>query len=337
MSQPAAQELPSVSPSRARALRECFLRVAFAQSSPAPRQQGDAQLIGEAAHAVLARLIAPGPPFSERMAHLPADFEGALERLANGRKVRGARPAAARLRNLATHATTLVDEAGEPLELRCEQRLSGRAGTLNGIIDLSVMGTAVHAVVDYKTGRVLDEDGLLAAHLREQLALYCVLERERTGGWPGRAIILRFGGAPIEWVVDEQRCEQTASEVEALREQYLQHVGSTPPASPSPEHCRQCSFAARCESFWDAIDERWSDSLLAVRGRVDWAQRTTTGTVTVRLVEVEGTSSGDAVIQGLTSQAPGLDLVPGSPLALAGLWSDRDRLLNAGEWTRSWS
>jgi CRISPR/Cas system-associated exonuclease Cas4 (RecB family) len=325
-----------VSPSRGRALRECFLRVAFAQSSAAAGQQSDAQLIGDAAHAVLARLIAPGPPFGDRLAHLVADFEDVLEQMANGRKVRGARAAAARLKNLATHAIALVDDAGEPVELRCEQRLTGREGTLNGIVDLSVVGPRMHAVVDYKTGKVLDEDGLLAAHLRDQLALYCVLERERTGEWPDRAIILRFGGAPIEWVVDDQRCEQAASEVEMLRGQYLQHLGRTPPASPSPGHCRQCSFAARCEPFWNATDERWAETVLAVRGTVDWTQRTSTGTITVRLIDVEGTTSGDAVIQGLTPEKHS-DVSPGSRLALAGLWSDRDGLLNAGEWTRSWS
>lgn len=143
MSAPLVQDLPSVSPSRLQALRECFLRVAFAQSAPAPGPKTDAQLIGDAAHATLAALIRPGPPFEARLASISTDFLAVLEGASEGRPVRRARPAAARLRNVAARAVAVVSEAGEPVELRCERRREGRAGRLNGILDLTVLSPSL--------------------------------------------------------------------------------------------------------------------------------------------------------------------------------------------------
>jgi hypothetical protein len=337
MSAPPARDLPSVSPSRLRALRECFLRVAFAQSAPAAGPKSDAQLIGDAAHATLAALIRPGPPFEARLAHLSADFLAALAGLAEGGPVRRARPAAARLRNVAARAVAVVSEAGERVELRCERRVEGRAGRLNGILDLTVLSPSLHAVVDYKTGEVLDEAGQLAGHLQDQLALYCVLEQERTGRWPDRALILRFGGSPVEWTVDQAASERVADEALRLRDDYIQYLGGSPPASPSPATCRHCVFAARCEAFWAAIDPEWTTDVVAVRGVVLWAERSSAGGITVCLSDAEGVVAGEVIVQQLPETFSDRELAPGTRLALAGLWSDRDGLLNAGRSLRFWS
>jgi hypothetical protein len=333
---PVAQELPSVSPSRLQALRECFLRVAFAQSSSGSGEPTDAQLIGDAAHATLAALIEPGPPFEERLRTLSVSFQGVLAELAGQRPVRRSRPAAARLANVASRAVSLVDEAGEPVELRCEKLLSGHDGRLKGQIDLSVTSPSLHAIVDYKTGAVLDDEGALASHLQDQLALYCVLEHERSSHWPDRALILRFGGSPVEWQVDEARCEEVVGEALDLRERYLEHLGSPPPASPAPDVCRQCPFAPRCDAFWHAFDTEWLEPV-AVRGRVVWSEPSAAGGLTVKLEDVEGTRSGDAVVQGLLAEPGGWDIKPGNRLALVGLWVDRDDNLNGGRSTRAWA
>ena len=334
---PPVQELPSVSPSRLRALRECFLRVAFAQAAPAPGPKTDAQLIGDAAHATLADLMRPGPPFEARLARVSADFLAVLDSLSAGRPVRRARPAAARLRNVAARAVAVVSEAAEPAEIRCERRLEGRAGLLTGILDLTVFSPALHAVVDYKTGGVLDEEGELAGHLQDQLALYCILEQERTGRWPDRAIILRFGGSPVEWTVDQAAAQRVADEALQLREDYLQYVGACPPASPSPATCTHCVFAPRCEAFWEAITPEWATDVVAVRGVVLWAERSSAGGITVCLADAEGTVAGEIVVQQIPESFSESDVAPGTRLALAGLWSDRDGLLNAGSSLRSWS
>lgn len=337
MSAPRAQELPSVSPSRLRSLRECFLRVAFAQSAPAPGPKSDAQLIGDAAHATLDALIRPGPPFETRLSTVGADFGSVLENMSDGRPVRRARPAAARLRNVAARAVAVVAEARNPVEIRCEQRLEGRDGLLNGIVDLTVVSPTLHAVVDYKTGAVLDEEGELADHLRDQLALYCVLEEERTRRWPGRALILRFGGSPVEWSVDKVASEGVAHETLRLRERYVEHLGAPPPASPGPATCRHCVFAPRCEAFWTAINPQWDTEVRAVRGVVVWSQRSSAGGITVCLSDAEGTAARQTVVQRLPEHLSDADVAPGTRLGLVGLWSDRDSLLNADHQLRWWS
>lgn len=336
MSTPVAHELPSVSPSRLRALRECLLRVAFAQSSSGFGEKADAQLIGDAAHATLAALIQPGPPFEERLGSLGQSFHSALADLAGERPVRRSRPAAARLANVASRAVSLVDEAGEAVELRCEQPLSSHAGRLSGLIDLTVRSSSLHAVVDYKTGAVMDDEGALASHLQDQLALYCVLERERSSHWPDRAVILRFGGSPVEWPVDADRCEEVANDALDLRDRYLEHLGSPPPASPAPSVCRHCAFAPRCDAFWEALGTDWQEPV-AVRGRVVWSERSAAGGLTVKLEDVEGTRTGHVVVQGLTAELDGWEIEAGHRLALVGLWVDRDDNLNGGRSARAWA
>ncbi|UGS35343.1 hypothetical protein DSM104329_01730 [Capillimicrobium parvum] len=285
-------------------------------------------------HATLAALVEPGPPFDERSGSLTRTFESALTDLAGPRPVRRSRVAAARLTNVASRAVSLVVEAGEPVELRCEQLLESHAGRIKGILDLTIRSAVLHAVVDYKTGTVLDDEGALATHLQDQLALYGVLEEARTGHWPDRAVILRFGGAPVEWKVDRTRCEEVVQEALELRARYLDHLGSRPPASPAPSVYRHCSFAPRCEAFWDAFTDEWA-APLAVRGRVVWSERSAAGGLTVKLEEVEGVCEGHAAVQGL-AEPEGREIKPGDTLALVGLWIDRDQNLNGGASTRIW-
>ena len=331
-----AQDLPSVSPSRARALRECFMRVAFAQASSAAGDRSDAQLVGDAAHETLASLIEPGAPFEERLETVGEDFLAALERAAGKRPVRRSRAAAARLRKVAARAVALVAEAGEPVEVLCEQHLTSHDGRLNGTIDLVLSSASLHAIIDYKTGAVLDEDGAIATHLRDQLALYCVLEHERSGRWPDRALLVRFGGAAVDWAVDETVSRQTALDALDLRQQYLEHTGETPPASPSAAVCRHCAFAPRCGAFWDVVSPEWNNQVLAVRGIVVWSERTAAGGITIRLRDAEGSRSGDAIVQQLASDLPEEFVAPGTRIAVVGLRMDRDGQLNGGPNTRTW-
>ena len=331
-----AQHLASVSPSRAHALRECFLKVAFAQASPAPGKRSDAQLVGDAAHATLDALIRTGPPYDAGLATIAEDFAARLERESRRGPVRGARPAAARLRKVATRVVALADEAGESAEVQSELHLTSHDGRLNGKLDLVLFSASLHAVVDYKTGAVMDDEDTIASHVQEQLALYCALERERSGFWPKRAVLLPFGAQAVDWPVDANVCELVVQEALDLRLRYLEYEGQAPPASPSTDVCRHCAFAPRCEAFWDAVSPEWTSHVNAVRGIVVWAERSAGGGVTIRLRAAEGTRDGDVLVQRLPAGLPDEHLVPGTRIAAVGLWVDRDRQLTGAPYTRIW-
>lgn len=330
-----AGALAVVSPSRLRALRECALRVAFSQASTTSGAQSDAQLIGDAAHAALAAALSPGPPFRARLETLTADFLSTLEAASGGRAVRRARPAAARLKVVARRAIFLIEEAGPAAEILAEQRLSTKDGRLVGVVDLIVTSPTLSAIVDFKTGAVLDEEGELAQHLQDQLALYCYLEHERSGTWPTQALILRFGGSPVEWSVDPAVCRAIADEARALMDTYANWVGTSPPASPSERACRFCAFAPKCQAFWDAFDPTWA-APAAVEGRIKWIEESSAGGATIQLSEATGTQTGEIVIRQLQLTAPNRALVPGALLRAVGLWVDESGQMVAGNDTRIW-
>ena len=318
-----------------RALSECYLRVAFAQASPGAGARSDAQLLGDAAHEVLAELIEPGAPFEDRMQRVGDALLDRLGEQADGR-VRRSQATAARLRGMAARATALIGEAGDGVQIDCERRLTSHEGRLEGIIDLALMSPTLHAVVDYKTGRVLDEHGELAGSMQQQLALYCVLRHELTGCWPDRAVILRFGGSPVEWAVDQDICQATVEEALRLRASYSEQQGTTPPASPSTTACRFCPFAPRCEAFWEAIPSEQEEEILGVRGTVAWARGSSAGGITLQLSDAEGSRVGEVVVQQLSGDILEVDVAPGVRIALVGLWVDRDGQLTGGRGARAW-
>lgn len=333
MNPPVARHLDAVSPSLAHNLQECMLRVAFGQSSRGPRPPSDAQIVGDAVHAVLADLVESGAiRDGEHLHRLDDRFYAALAERAPGREVRRARPATARLKKVVQHVRTLLERAGPEVETLCEKRLLARRGALQGVVDLVVCSTSVHAVVDYKTGTVLDDEGEMLAHYRTQLALYAVLEGERSGSWPSRGVLLRFGGAPVSVELSPQGCSAAADNAVRALSRYNEFAGTTPPASPGEFACRFCNFAPRCEAFWQAVSPGWQIPG-AVRGTVAWTELSAVGGMTVGLRDVEGTLDRDVVARRLPFD--GLDEPPeGAVLAICGVTPDADGRLVASKAVR---
>lgn len=338
MTAPLAKQLEAISPSRFRSLKDCFLQVAFSQSSGTQTNRSDAQLVGEAAHEALEWLVEGGAPFEARQSAIDDYFMGRLDLHAPGREVAGARPARSRLRKVAARCVALIEAAGGDARVRTEQQLEGRDGRLVGIIDLAVASPTAHVIVDYKTGPAMDEEGELACHIEEQLAIYCLLEHEATGAWPEQALVFGFRAVPVEWAVDPAVCEEVGTAALKLREDYDSHLGSVPPASPAPSACRYCSFAPRCDAFWSALDPSWAESVQAVRGQIKWGRQTSAGEITLALTDSEGTAAGDVIVQQVSSQLlPADALQEGTAVALVGLWTDRQGRLKAGRSLRTWT
>lgn len=336
MTAPFAKKLSAVSPSRYQALKDCFLQVAFSQASERDGERSDAQMVGEAAHEALEWVVKGGAPFEVRQSKVGDYFMERLDVYAQGREVAGARPARARIRKVAARTVALVHAAGGAANVRTERRLEGRQGRLIGILDLAIASPVVHTIVDYKTGPAVDEEGELAQHIQEQLAIYCLLEHEATGDWPGQAFVFGFHASPIEWTVDPSICEDVGTAALELCDEYERYRGSPPPASPAPSACRFCSFAPRCDAFWTALDQEWSDSLQAVRGRVRWGKQTPAGEFTLSLADCEGTETGDVVVQEVPARLlPNGETEEGDTIALVGLWKDRQGRLKAARSLRT--
>jgi RecB family exonuclease len=324
VSLPVAISLDSVSPSRARDLTDCQLRVAFKQHAAGPGTPSDPQIVGEAAHATLAWVVQSGKIYSpDAAAAADARFWAELAERAPGREIRRARPAAARVRKLVGQLRELLDEAGHDAKTLCETSLRACDGALRGKVDLIIDSEKLHAVVDYKTGPVMDDAGDVLEDYATQLQLYAVLEHERSGRWPGRGMLLRFGGAPVHVGLDPFECEQAATgAVEALAA-YNELAGRVPPASPSERVCDLCAFAPSCPAFWEAVSHGWSGRG-AVRGIVQWVEASAAGGLTVALAGVHGTLDGDVVLRRLPDDWDHPAIRVGAELAIRGVRGDAD-------------
>jgi hypothetical protein len=327
---PIASSLASVSPSRARDLAECQLRVAFSQSAPRPGPPSDPQIVGEAAHAVLAWMVQSGAIHaSDAPAIADARLSEEIARRAPGREIRRARPAAARARKLVGQVQALLTEAGHEAETLTETSLTACDGALHGIIDLIIDSRRLHAVVDYKTGPVTDDAGEVLEHYGTQLQLYAVLEHERSGRWPTRGMLLRFGGAPVPVDLDPGQCEHAAIVAIEAMTAYNALAGRVPPGSPSEGTCGLCAFAPVCPSFWEAVSPSWSGRG-AVRGIVEWAEESAAGGLTVALAEAHGTQEGDVVVRRLPGDHREGGVPPvGAELAICGVRRDTVGRLSA--------
>ena len=328
MSLPPAQPLESLSPSRFKDLTECQLRVAFKQHATSTAVPSDAQTVGNALHAAMKEFVKERDYEREdALTLIEALFLVQLEERAPGREVAGVRPAAARLKRMAGRVTELIAEAGADPVMLSEQYLEARDGRLQGVVDLIIDSQALHLIVDYKTGPATDEDGNVVEHFAVQLQLYAVLEQERSGGWPQRGVLLRFGGPPLSVDLDPADCQQTADRLLEALAAYNALAGTVPPANATETTCLFCSFAPYCPAFWQALSPNWARG--AVRGRVLWVETRAGGAVTVGLDDASGSYEGSVAILGLTDQqfSSGTPAV-GAELVICGVHPDRDGRLH---------
>ncbi|HEV7529722.1 MAG TPA: PD-(D/E)XK nuclease family protein [Solirubrobacteraceae bacterium] len=328
MTLPKALALNSVSPSRLKDLAECPLRVAFKQHAEKSAAKADAQIIGDSLHVALAECIRLGELVGEDAAWLVEErFVGELERQAPGREVRGVRVAVARLRRIVARILELTSEAGPGAVTLSEEALNAREGAIHGVVDLIIDSERLHVIVDYKTGRTVDEDGEVIPHFQVQLQLYAVLEHDRSGRWPESGVLLRFGGPPVSVSIESGTCERVADEAVESLVGYQALTGTVPPANAGEVTCRFCSFAPQCPAFWEAISPSWTRG--AVRGRVARAESSAAGGLTVWLEEASGSHDGTVVIRRLSDAGLDVDALPvGAQLVVCGVHPDADgRLL----------
>lgn len=328
-----SEALASIAPTGLSTLLECPLHFAFDHDkSGRSSLPGAAAMIGNVCHAVLERQVEKQPPPADLDAFIAsawADEAAALERkhgLELGVLSRS-RLARSRLVKTARALAALLTEAGEA-EYICEQEMVAKGGRLVGRPDLVIRGEQAHWIVDYKSGSALDVAGAPNEHYTSQVQLYAVLERESSGSWPSRAIVLPLRGPRVQLEIEPAVCEALAARaVEALKA-YNNTPEECVEARPSPEHCRWCDWACGCEAFWAAAAPEWAaEGLRAVLGEVTERVDTTGAGTTIQLLPSKGTLEGRETIwvRGINPERhPALGGVStGEQVALAGLRVDR--------------
>lgn len=233
----------------------------------------------------------------------------------------------ARLRNLARSVRRLMLELPADAHVLTEHDLTGRGGLLAGRVDLLVRSASSHMVVDYKSGSVVDAvtQAMIPAY-ENQLRIYAALEREASGEWPDRAVLMPLNGPAIDVAVNPIQCDAVADEAVALLHAYNAAVPGPQPATPSPDSCRRCSASCQCPEFWAAYGPNWAAELIALRGKILEVLVTPLGGTTVRVQVGAGARGPVAEVRRLReADQPGVSALGiGDAFCAVGLQASAD-------------
>lgn len=302
---PPSRAIRHLTPSLLEPLATCRMRVSFMQSGNFGAPRSPAIRLGDACHHVMDYLVSTrcllGDQWDvdlQRKWREEIDRERAVQ--TSDDQVRWGQPEAwpnyelkrARLRNLARSVRQLMLDLPSEAHLLTEHELSGRGGLLVGRADLVVRSAECHIIVDYKSGSVVDAVTLAMIPAYEnQLRIYAALEREESGEWPQKAVLMPLNGPPIELVINPIQCDALADEAVARLDAYNLAVPGPQPATPSPDACRRCAASCHCPEFWTAYGPAWTTDLIALRGEVADVSLTSLGGITIR-VQVEVGAGG---------------------------------------------
>lgn len=343
---PPSKHLKSLSPTAFEAVRLCYLQGAFRQQgSGSPTSRNPAQVLGDLCHEVLEELVNTGAIREEHWAEaLDPVWRRVVDRTAGEVHQAPHEPSLAgapaqwpgyvikraRLAKAARRLHDLLDRVEPGAEFMSEIPLSSADGRLQGRPDLIVRGATQTWIVDYKTGSVVDEDGVTPrpTYVR-QLHFYALLERENAGRWPTHGFLVPLNGPILEVAIDPGVSSGIGRDALQVIDGFNAVAPGVQPAAPGPVACRYCAWATRCGPFWEACDSSWDAPIVAAAGVVQSAVRTAIGGVSLVLdVHAGSVGAASVVVRNVSlAQHPSVaEVSEGAEIALVNL-----RRLNRSE------
>ena len=294
----------------------CPARVAFEQQGGGPAPSFAAAVLGTTAHRAM-ELVAIGTA-------VDAAWDIACEETFNREgdepsRLKTFRRTFLRYRRRANELVAFLAEhpAHEPLP---EQNLQSEDGVLRGQADLVLLAAEDVIVVDHKTGVVTDEDRPKAAYVR-QVQIYAALASAGYGRPVGGAALFSLREGMVAIDVSDEALGEAISEARTELTEFNQRAPGPQPARPAPDTCRWCPSAAKCDGFWQCVDESWTDPMgLCVRGHITRAEVALNSLGSVELAVTEASPPGpDSIV---VSGIPGhfvSDLALSDVVSLTGL------------------
>lgn len=271
--------LPYITPSIVSALNTCFLQVAFRADPSFKTFQPPAARLGTACHALLERVTK-----GELAVQPVEDWPGSLEiiwqeEIAKQEEalltskweehfghaetwpqysLQKARVFLKAEKLLTYQQKRLSRSFQQHRQFGVEQHYDTFQGKLRGRADVVYETEQGIELIDYKTGRIFDEDEVGNQRIREtyqnQLHLYAAMHHDVYGIWPVRGHLVPLTGQPVSIVIDPvqaRRLVQAAlDQMERFNKLVSEQISITKLAKPSVESCRYCSYKGDCPAFW---------------------------------------------------------------------------------------
>ena len=273
------KQLSSISPSQYNVLKTCPYRVILSSTYKKPLlpyYPGGhlGNVIHECIRLILTNQIKSDEKFNTEWEKLVAMEENKLVKLGYEsytplkRSVKGYTMKKFAVKSLINRTDTRVSSKGSDINFRHKHPLNSGNGLIKGKADLIIETQERVTITDFKSGRILKEDGEMKSEYEDQLKLYALLYSELEGKYPDELIIadLNRKEYQIEFTINE--CEDLGKDAIRAMKYINEKVDNNDRAglaNPSFENCKYCLYKPACSYHWD-LDEVESSYLVNIRG-----------------------------------------------------------------------
>ena len=306
--------LKRISPSRYTAINRCPYGVVLANSYPSPLLPfPPASHLGSVIHECI-RLIVTGTirtsaEFDVMWNRLLAKQEKALEDIGFGfftplsENVPGYTIKKLQVKSLLKSQDTTEIHEGKKTDTTTlsEKWLEAEDSLIGGYADIIVNLNGYTKLSDFKSGKVLLEEGEIKEEYEDQLKLYAYLHNEVYGKYPDELSIIDLEKKEYQVVFTPQECEVLASKSrDALSEinSLIEMDDLKALAKPDLDNCKSCLYRPACNFYWELPMSETDSIFRDVRGNVSKVRQFPNGNLNATL----NTDDQELTVSHITSE-----------------------------------
>jgi CRISPR/Cas system-associated exonuclease Cas4 (RecB family) len=271
--------LKRISPSRYTAISRCPYRVVLANSYsspllPYPPSNHLGNIIHECIRLIVTGKIGTSVEYDEIWNRLLAKEEKALEDMGFAfftplsENVPGYTIKKLQVKSLLKSRikAEACEERKTDTSILTEKWLEAQDSLIGGYADIIFNLNGHTKLSDFKSGKILHEEGEIKEEYEEQLKLYAYLYMEVFGKYPDELSVIDLEKKEYQVDFTSQECEALANKSkEALSEvnSLIEKNERKTLAKPDMDYCKSCLYRPACDFYWDLplseTDSRFRD------------------------------------------------------------------------------
>ena len=166
-----------------------------------------------------------------------------------------------------------------------ERWMRSEDGLIVGRADLITEREQCTKITDFKTGRIVEEEGDIKEKIEDQMKLYAYLYNEENGNFPDELLIIDLSQKEylVEFSIEE--CILLAKEAKQILQETNNKVRknlSEKLANASHDNCRLCLYKPACVFHWNLDQDEKSD-FVNLKGKLSEVKQFTNGDITARI------------------------------------------------------
>ena len=276
--------LKRISPSRYTAINRCPYRVVLANSYsspllPYPPASHLGNVIHECIQLIVTGEIRTGREFDAMWNCLLAKQEKALEDMGFGfftplsENVPGYTIKKLQVKSLlkSREKTEVQQDKNMDTTTLTEKWIESQDSLIGGFADIIINWNNYTKLSDFKSGKILFEEGEIKEEYEDQLKLYAYLHNEVYGKYPDELSIIGLEKKEYPVAFTPQECEVLASKSrDALSEinSFIERDELKALAKPDLDNCRSCLYRPACNFYWELPISETDSIFRDVRGKV---------------------------------------------------------------------